>query len=97
MSFVPITQDWLQKQVTWYSMKGNKKFADDYKHWQYPDQMIRRFHKVPLYDRRYKNWLVNYNEAGEMQVRAGINLRASRLGFGIFEKDEVNVKEETTD
>ncbi len=96
MTFVPITQAWLQKQVTFHTMKGNKKYADDFRHWQYPEQMLRRFHKVPMYDRRYKNWLVNYNEEGEMQVRAGINLRASRLGFGIFEKDEVDVKEETT-
>ena len=89
ITFEPITKEWLQRQVTWFSMKGNKNLANDYRHWQYPNEMIKRFYKTPLYDRRYKNWLVDYNEQGEMQIRAGINQPLSRVGIAVFRKEEV--------
>ena len=89
ITFTPITKEWLQKQVTWFTMKGNKSWANDYRHWPYPNEMIKRFHKISMYDRRYKNWLIDYNDQGEMQIRAGINQPTSLLGIVSFFKEEV--------
>ena len=88
VTFAPITREWLQRQVTFFSMKGKKNLVNDYRHWQYPNEMIKRFYKTPLYDRRYKNWLIDYNDQGEMCIRAGINQPTSRLGIVSFFKEE---------
>lgn len=88
IDFVPITQEWLQKQVSWWTLRGKKSEADAYRHWPYPSELIKRLPRTRLYDRRYKDWLVNYNEQGELQVRAGLNLPVSRLGFALAEVED---------
>ncbi len=79
--FEPITKDWLEKQVTWFTMKGNKQYADAYRHWPYPHELIQRMPKVKMFDRRYRYWLVRYDEQGVMKIRAGIGQPESTVGF----------------
>lgn len=79
--FEPITKEWLEKQVTWFTMKGNKQYADAYRHWPYPIELIKRIPKTKMFDRRYKHWLVRYDEQGVMKIRAGIGQPESTVGF----------------
>jgi len=46
--------------------------------------MIRRITNIPLFSADYLNWLIRYNDSGEMTVRAGIRQPESRLGLGVF-------------
>lgn len=87
-SWEPITVTWLQKQANWFTLKNNKKFSDLFRHWPYPHEILRRLGHKMLYKSEYINWLVNYNDQGEMQVRAGINQPLSRLGWAKLEADE---------
>jgi hypothetical protein len=98
VTFEPITKEWLEKQVTWFTMKGNKKFADAYRHWPYPNEVLQRVPKIKLYDRRYKDWLIRYDEHGVMKIRAGIGQPESALGFlKVQHKVEEVDDTETTD
>ena len=42
MEFRPVTKVWLQKQANWFTLKGNKNIATQYRHWQYPSEWLRR-------------------------------------------------------
>ncbi len=95
ISFTPITQEWLQKQVTWHTMRGNKKVANDYRHWPYPSHMIDRFYKIRLHDVRYKWWLIDYNDQGQMRIRSGLNQPSSLLGIAVYEKDDELAESDT--
>lgn len=84
--FTPITKDWLQKRLTWHTMKGHKKLAKHYRHWPYPAEMLKHLHDiVRFYNPRYLDWgLVDYDDQGQMRIRAGIDLPVSVLGFVEF-------------
>jgi hypothetical protein len=91
--FEPITAEYFKKKMNWFLLKGDKNSARIYQHWPYPHEVINRMTKVSFYDRRYKSWLINYNDKGELQIRAGINQPLSRLGWAVYEK----AVEETSD
>jgi hypothetical protein len=86
ISFEPITSDWIQKQITWASLKGDKRTVQDYAVWQYPSSMLNRMENR-LYDKSYLNWLVKYDDEGYLTIRSRINAPISRLGWATFEKD----------
>lgn len=80
-NFLPITVDELKKQITWHSLKSDKKRATIFRHWPYPNEMIKRLGITEVYDYRYKYWLARYNENEELVIRASLGLKESRLGW----------------
>lgn len=79
--FTPFTKTFFERRVTYYALKGKSYLADQYAHYEYPANMLRRFTSFKLYDSRYPSWLVRYNESGEMLIRAGLRQPESRLGY----------------
>jgi len=84
VTFKPLTKDYFERRTTWFYLKGKKYIGDQYAMSDYPKDMLRRITNIPLYSTDYLNWLIRYNEAGEMVVRAGMRQPESRLGLGVF-------------
>lgn len=84
VSFKPVTKEYFERRTTFFYIKGKKYIGDQYALSDYPKDMLRRITNIPLYSTDYLNWLIRYNEAGEMVVRAGMRQPESRLGLGVF-------------
>lgn len=81
MKFSAFTKDFFEKRITYYALKGKKYLADQYAHFEYPSAMINKFTQFTLYDRKYVNYLMKYNENGELLIRAGLRQPQCRLGY----------------
>ena len=84
ISFKPLTKEYFERRTTWFYLKGKKYLGDQYAMNDYPKDMLRRITNIPLYSTDYLNWLVRYDEQGEMTIRAGLRQPQSRLGLGVF-------------
>lgn len=84
VTFKPLNKNYFEHRTTWFYLKGKKYIGDQYALSDYPKDMLRRITNIPLYSTDYLNWLIRYNEAGEMVVRAGMRQPESRLGLGVF-------------
>jgi hypothetical protein len=84
VSFKPLTKEYFERRTTWFYLKGKKYIGDQYALSDYPKDMLRRITNIPLYSTDYLNWLIRYNDAGEMVVRAGMRQPESRIGLGVF-------------
>lgn len=88
VSFKPLTRDYFERRTTWFYLKGKKYLGDQYAMYEYPKDMLKRITNIPLFTTDYLNWLVKYNEAGELTIRAGLRQPESRLGLGVFKEKE---------
>ena len=84
VAFKPFTKEYFERRATFFYLKGKKYLGDQYALSDYPKDMLRRITNIPLYSTDYLNWLVRYNDADEMTVRAGMRQPESRLGLGVF-------------
>lgn len=84
VTFKPLTKEYFERRTTFFYLKGKKYIGDQYALSDYPKDMLRRITNIPLYTTDYLNWLIRYNDAGEMVVRAGMRQPESRLGLGVF-------------
>jgi len=84
VSFKPLTKEYFDRHTTFFYLKGKKYLGDQYALSDYPKDMLRRITNIPLYSTDYLNWLIRYNDADEMVVRAGMRQPESRLGLGVF-------------
>ena len=80
----PLTKDYFERRSTWFYLKGKKYLGDQYALNSYPKDMLRRITNIPVWSSDYFNWLIHYNEQGEMTVRAGLRQPESRLVLGVF-------------
>ena len=84
VTFKPVTKDYFERRTTWFYLKGKKYLGDQYAMSDYPKDMLQRITNIPLYSTDYLRWLIRYNDAGEMTVRAGLRQPESRIGLGVF-------------
>jgi hypothetical protein len=84
VTFKPLTKEYFERRTTFFYLKGKKYLGDQYALSDYPKDMLRRITNIPLYSTDYLNWLIRYNDVGEMTVRAGMRQPESRLGLGVF-------------
>ena len=84
VTFKPLTKEYFERRTTFFYLKGKKYLGDQYALSNYPKDMLRRITNIPLYSTDYLNWLIHYNDAGEMTVRAGMRQPESRIGLGVF-------------
>jgi hypothetical protein len=84
VTFKPFTKEYFERRTTFFYLKGKKYLGDQYALSDYPKDMLRRITNIPLYTTDYLNWLIRYNDADEMTVRAGMRQPESRLGLGVF-------------
>lgn len=83
-SFTPVSLDNIEKQQIIDLLKG--KTTPMWSDLSLP--AIALFNvKDHLYDSRYYNWHVTFDEDGYLCVQARKNTPLSRIGWGIFEKD----------
>lgn len=88
MEFKPIERVWLQKQANWFTLKGNKNIATQFRHWQYPQEWVRRTN-IRKFQNNYESWLYRWDDNGILRVRASLGQPESVMGLGILEKIEV--------
>ena len=83
-SFNPIKLDDLEKQRIMDYLKGKEEPL-----WKNLDMPSIALYNVKdhLYDKRYCDWNVTYDDEGYLCVQARKNTPLSRIGWGIFEKD----------
>ena len=81
VTFTPLTQNYFEKRVTYYALKGKNYLADQFAHYPWPANLLGRLTGFKLHDRRYPSWLVRYNSTGEMTIKAGLRQPESVLGF----------------
>ena len=93
MEFKPVTREWLQKQANWFTLKGTKHIATQFRHWQYPGEWVRRTN-IRKYQNNYESWLYRYDDDGVLRVRASLGQPESVMGLGIIEKVEVMLDDE---
>lgn len=84
----PITQNFLEKQVTWYAVKGKPHVSRQYQLWPYPQGWLQRITNLKLFDEAYRNWLCRWDEEGQFEIRAGIRLQKSLLGIMSYEEEK---------
>lgn len=90
MEFRPITQVWLQKQANWFTLKGHKTIATQYKHWQYPGEWVRRTN-IAKHQNNYTSWLYRWDDAGVMRIRASLGQPESVMGIAVLERFEAQM------
>lgn len=83
-SFTPITLDDIEKHRIVELLKGKTETM-----WRDLEQPALSLYNVKdyLYDPRYYDWRVTFDEEGYLCVQARKNTPKSRIGWGIFEKD----------
>jgi len=86
VDFKPLTKSYFEKRATFFYVKGKKYVADQYALHEYPKDMIKRFTGIHLYKSQYRDWLIKYNSAGELTIRAGLRRPECRLGLATFRK-----------
>lgn len=84
VTFKPLSKEYFERRTTFFYLKGKKYIGDQYALSDYPKDMLQRITNIPLYTTDYLRWLIRYNDAGEMTVRAGMRQPESRLGLGVF-------------
>lgn len=84
ITFKPLTKEYFERRSTWFYLKNKKYLGDQYALSDYPKDMLRRITNIPMWSTDYLNWLIRYNDAGEMVIRAGMRQPESRLGLGVF-------------
>lgn len=85
--FRPLRMDDLEKQKVVDILQGKEtplSYID--MNMEHPALTVRQL-KDYLYDERYYNWQVTFDEEGYVCVQARKNTPKSRLGWGMFEKD----------
>lgn len=90
VTFTPLTREWFEKRVTYYSLKGKEYLVRQYRHYEYPESLLRRMTGVKFYDKSYQYWLVKYDDQGQLKIRAGLGQPESRLGFITFKVKEID-------
>jgi hypothetical protein len=88
MEFKPVAREWLQKQANWFTLKGNKAIATQFRHWQYPQEWVRRTN-IRKFQNNYQEWLYRWDDEGVLRVRASLGQPESVMGLAIIEKLEV--------
>jgi len=80
--FTPLTRDAIEKEVVWSNLTG-----DSRKLWQYRNRDRQMFHgmKDYLYNPRYMEWKVIWDEEDYLCVQARSNTPCSRIGWAVFE------------
>ena len=86
ISFKPLTKEYFERRTTFFYLKNKKYLGDQYAMSDYPKDMLQRITNIPLWSSDYLRWLVRYNDAGEMVIRAGLRQPESRLGLGVFKQ-----------
>lgn len=81
IEFMPLTKEYFERRATYFALKNKQYLADQYALYEYPNAMLGRLTSVKLHDRRYPSWLVRFNNAGELVVRAGMRQPESRIGL----------------
>ena len=93
MEFRPVTKTWLQKQANWFTLKGNKNIATQYRHWPYPGEWMRRTN-ISKHQNNYTSWLYRWDDAEVLRVRASLGQPESVMGIAILERIEVQLDDE---
>lgn len=86
VSWEPVTADWCAKQHTWATLKDDNYAKNIYGVYEYPHSMVVKL-KPKLYDKRYIDWLIRYDNEGYLTVRSRTNVKPSRMGWARVEKD----------
>jgi hypothetical protein len=83
-SFTPVTLDDIEKHQIIELLKGKTETL-----WRDLERPALSLYNVKdfLYDPRYYDWQVTFDEEGYLCVQARKNTPKSRIGWGIFEKD----------
>jgi hypothetical protein len=90
VEFRPITKVWLQKQANWFTLKGNKTMATQYRHWQYPTEWVRRT-SINKHQGNYETWLYRWDDDEVMRVRASLGQPESIMGIAVLERYEAQM------
>lgn len=81
--FTPLTLEGLEQANVVDILKGKEK---KYKALQHPNLML-HYLRDHLYNEKYADWNIEYDEDGQLWIQARKNTPRTRLGWGIFEKD----------
>jgi hypothetical protein len=79
-----LTKDYFTRRSTFFYLKNKKYLGDQYSHSDYPKELLARLTNIPLWSRNYLDWLIRYDEAGELAVRAGLRQPESKLVLAKF-------------
>ena len=93
MEFRPVTKTWLQKQANWFTLKGNKNIASQYRHWPYPSEWVRRTN-ITKHQNNYSSWLYRWDDNEVLRVRASLGQPESVMGIAILERIEVQLDDD---
>lgn len=85
-TWTPVTEQSFAKLHTWYSLKDDKPNSSIYAAHEYPHSMMIKL-KSKLYNKVYCDWMVSYDGEGYLTVRSRSNLKPSRMGWAVLEKD----------
>lgn len=88
VSFTPLTKNYFEKRATYFALKNKSYLADQYAHYEYPANMLKRLTGFRLYNYNYPLWLVRYTDNGDMVIRAGLRQPESNLGFVMLVEKE---------
>lgn len=83
-SFAPVTLNELERLQIIEVLKG--KYDTTWKDLEHPSIALYNM-RDHLYDNRYFDWRVTFDDEGYLCVQARKNTPLSRIGWGIFEKD----------
>ena len=86
VTFKPLDKSYFSRRAKVFYLKGKKYLGDQYSHYEYPKEMFKRLTGIHLWDRRYNDWLIRYNENEELVIKAGLRFPESRLGLAVFRK-----------
>lgn len=86
ITFTPFTKTYFERRAAFFYLKGKKYLGDQYSHHEYPKEMLSKLTGVHMWDRRYRGWLIKYNQEGEMTIKASLRQPESRVGLAIFRK-----------
>ena len=81
--FTPLTLESLEKENVVDLLKGKER---KYKALKQPNLML-HYLKDYLYNEKYPDWNIEYDEQGQLWIQARKNTPRTRLGWGVFEKD----------
>lgn len=86
-SFTPVTFNDIEKQQIIELLKGKEETT-----WRDLQQPALALYGVRdhLYDPRYYDWHVTFDDEGYLCVQARKNTPKSRMGWGVFEKDLIS-------
>jgi len=84
VTFTVLTKHYFESKFLWHTLQNNKRFAEQYALYEYPERMINAITDLCFWVPIYKHWLIKYNEHDELVVRTHVNHPDSRLGIGTF-------------